>query len=89
MATPIRMPQPGQMTEECTVLRWYKREGDPVVRGDALFEIETDKSNMDVEAYESGTLLSVRVAEGRSVRVVLPRDHLRIYAAAGGDGEPR
>jgi pyruvate dehydrogenase E2 component (dihydrolipoamide acetyltransferase) len=69
MATPIRMPQPGQMTEACTVLRWYKREGDPVARGDPLFEIETDKSNMDVEAFDSGTILAVRVAEGESVPV--------------------
>jgi pyruvate dehydrogenase E2 component (dihydrolipoamide acetyltransferase) len=69
MATPIRMPQPGQMTEACTIVRWYKREGDRVARGDALFEIETDKSNMDVEAFEAGTLLSVRVAEGESAPV--------------------
>jgi len=31
MAVPIRMPMPGQMTEECTVLQWYKAEGDTVL----------------------------------------------------------
>ena len=38
MAVPIRMPMPGQMTEECTVLQWYKAEGDAVSKGDPLFE---------------------------------------------------
>ena len=37
MAVAIRMPMPGQMTEECTVLQWFKKEGDKVVRGDPLF----------------------------------------------------
>ena len=40
----ILMPKPGQMTEECTVIAWRKREGDHVAKGDVLFEIETDKS---------------------------------------------
>ena len=65
MAVAIRMPQPGQMTEECTVLAWYKREGDPVSRGDPLFEIETDKSNMEIEAFDEGVLLRVDVRRGR------------------------
>ena len=48
MAHAILMPKPGQSTEECTVVAWHKKEGDQVRRGDILFEIETDKSNMDV-----------------------------------------
>ena len=43
MAHPILMPKPGQMTEECILILWHKEEGDPVHRGDVLFEIETDK----------------------------------------------
>ena len=46
------MPKPGQMTEECAVIAWHKNEGDPVRRGDVLFEIETDKSAMEVEAFD-------------------------------------
>jgi pyruvate dehydrogenase E2 component (dihydrolipoamide acetyltransferase) len=69
VATPIRMPQPGQMTEACTILRWLKAEGAPVARGDPLFEIETDKSNMEVEAFDEGTLLRVVVGEGETVPV--------------------
>ena len=64
MAHAVRMPKPGQMTEECTVVAWHKQEGDPVAVGDVLFEIETDKSNMDVEAFDDGVLLKVLVPEG-------------------------
>ena len=69
MAHPILMPKPGQMTEECTLVAWHKREGDPVKKGDVLFEIETDKSNMDVEAFEEGVLLKRVVEEGQTVAV--------------------
>ena len=54
MVHAIRMPKPGQMTEECVVTAWHKNEGDPVRRGDILFEIETDKSAMEVESFENG-----------------------------------
>ena len=57
MAHAILMPKPGQMTEECSIVAWHKTEGDQVRRGDVLFEIETDKSNMDVEAFEEGVEL--------------------------------
>lgn len=69
MAHPVRMPKPGQMTEECTITRWYKREGDPVRQGDALFEIETDKATMDVEAFDDGVLLRRLFGEGDTVPV--------------------
>jgi pyruvate dehydrogenase E2 component (dihydrolipoamide acetyltransferase) len=69
MAHPILMPKPGQMTEECVLVAWHKREGDQVRKGDLLFEIESDKSNMDVEAFEEGVLLRQYVAEGESVPV--------------------
>jgi pyruvate dehydrogenase E2 component (dihydrolipoamide acetyltransferase) len=69
MAHPILMPKPGQMTEECVLVAWHKREGDSVKKGDVLFEIETDKSNMDVEAFEEGVLLKRVVEEGQTVPV--------------------
>ena len=69
MAHPILMPKPGQMTEECVLVAWHKKEGDPVKKGDVLFEIETDKSNMDVEAFEEGVLLKRVVQEGQTVAV--------------------
>jgi pyruvate dehydrogenase E2 component (dihydrolipoamide acetyltransferase) len=91
MAIPIRMPMPGQMTEECTVLQWYKAEGDTVSKGDPLFEIETDKSNMEIEAFDEGTLLRVDAPEGATVPVEAivawigqPGEELPEPEAAGG-----
>jgi len=69
MAHPIRMPKPGQMTEECTLILWRKDVGEPVHRGDVLFEIETDKSSMEVETFEEGVLLAQLVGEGQTVPV--------------------
>ena len=69
MAVAIRMPMPGQMTEECTVLQWFKKEGDSIARGDPLFEIETDKSNMEIEAFDEGVLLRIDAPVGVTVPV--------------------
>jgi len=69
MAHPILMPKPGQMTEECVLTVWHKQEGDPVRKGDVLFEIETDKSIMDVESFEEGVLLRRLVEAGATVPV--------------------
>jgi pyruvate dehydrogenase E2 component (dihydrolipoamide acetyltransferase) len=69
MVRPILMPRPGQMTEECTLLAWHKSEGDRVEKGDILFEIETDKAVMEVEAFDAGVLLRRLVNEGETVPV--------------------
>jgi pyruvate dehydrogenase E2 component (dihydrolipoamide acetyltransferase) len=69
MATPIIMPKCGQMTQESTIVEWRKREGDKVAKGDILFTVETDKSAMDVESFEEGTLLKIAVPAGISVPV--------------------
>jgi pyruvate dehydrogenase E2 component (dihydrolipoamide acetyltransferase) len=69
MARPILMPKPGQMTEECVLTTWLKKEGDVVRKGDIVFEIETDKSAMEVEAFDEGVLLRQLVAEGQAVPV--------------------
>ncbi|MGQ0607836.1 MAG: dihydrolipoamide acetyltransferase family protein [Chloroflexota bacterium] len=69
MVRPILMPRPGQMTEECTLLTWQKAEGDHITRGDVLFEIETDKAVMEIEAFDAGVLLRRLVEEGQTVPV--------------------
>jgi pyruvate dehydrogenase E2 component (dihydrolipoamide acetyltransferase) len=84
MAHPILMPRPGQMTEECVLVAWLKREGDVVKKGDVLFEIETDKSNMDVEAFEEGVLLKRLVAEGETV----PVNAICAYVGEPGEAIP-
>jgi pyruvate dehydrogenase E2 component (dihydrolipoamide acetyltransferase) len=84
MAHAILMPKPGQMTEECTVVAWHKREGDPVVRGDILFEIETDKSTMEVEAFDDGVLLRIVAPEG----AVVPVNTVCGYVGTAGEEVP-
>ena len=69
MATPIIMPKFGQMTEDSAIVEWLKKEGDKVAKGDILFTVETDKSVMDVESFEAGTLLKIVVKPGVSVPV--------------------
>jgi pyruvate dehydrogenase E2 component (dihydrolipoamide acetyltransferase) len=84
MAHPILMPKPGQMTEECTIVAWHKKPGDPVSRGDILFEIETDKSNMDVEAFDEGVLLKTYVDAGQTV----PVNSVVAYVGNAGEQVP-
>jgi pyruvate dehydrogenase E2 component (dihydrolipoamide acetyltransferase) len=57
------------MTEECVLTVWHKEVGDTVHRGDVLFEIETDKSAMEVETFEDGVLLAKLAQEGETVPV--------------------
>jgi len=84
VAIPIRMPMPGQMTEECTVLQWFKAEGETIAKGDPLFEIETDKSNMEIEAFDVGTLLRIDAPEGATV----PVESIIAWIGAAGDELP-
>ena len=84
MAHAILMPKPGQMTEECTVIAWHKKEGDAVARGDVLFEIETDKSTMEVEAFDDGVLLRIVTPEGATV----PVNTVCGYVGRAGEAAP-
>lgn len=84
MAHPILMPKPGQMTEACVVVAWHKSEGDVVHKGDVIFEIETDKSVMDVESFEEGVLLKRYVEVGQSV----PVNSVCAYVGAPGEIVP-
>jgi pyruvate dehydrogenase E2 component (dihydrolipoamide acetyltransferase) len=67
MAFNILMPAGGQNTAESVITRWVVREGDRVKRGDALFQIETDKAAMDVESFAEGVVLKILFQEGSSV----------------------
>src|SRR5262249_46834564 len=64
MATDVKLPRLGQGMESGTIVRWLKSEGDTVEKGDALFEVDTDKATQEVEAEASGVLLRIAVAEG-------------------------
>ncbi|MEG0379501.1 MAG: biotin/lipoyl-containing protein, partial [Eubacterium sp.] len=57
MAADIILPKLGMDMQTGTIMKWYKNEGDPVKKGEPLFELMTDKVNLEVEAEDSGVLL--------------------------------
>jgi pyruvate dehydrogenase E2 component (dihydrolipoamide acetyltransferase) len=69
MAFEVVMPQMGAEMKEGTILRWLKKEGDPVERGEIIAEIETDKANVEIEAFESGVFRKALASEGDTVPV--------------------
>jgi len=69
MATAIKMPDLGTTVEQITVLKWLKKEGEAVKRGDPLCEIQTDKAVMELESVAQGVLLKQVVVENTDVEV--------------------
>jgi pyruvate dehydrogenase E2 component (dihydrolipoamide acetyltransferase) len=67
MATEVKMPRLSLTMERGTIVQWLKLPGDPVAKGDALAEIETDKVNVTMDAPASGFLRAVMVAAGVEV----------------------
>ena len=65
----ITMPKMGDGMEEGTINRWLIKEGDQVKAGDAIAEVETDKANVEIVAYETGTLSKIIVQVGQTVPV--------------------
>ncbi|HKC77647.1 MAG TPA: biotin/lipoyl-containing protein, partial [Gaiellaceae bacterium] len=64
MATEVILPRLGQGMESGTIVRWLKSEGEPVAKGEPLFELDTDKVTQEVEAEANGVLLKIAVSEG-------------------------
>ncbi len=69
MATAIQMPALSPTMTEGKITRWLKKEGDKVSSGEAIAEVETDKSNLEIESYEDGFLLQIAVKENESAAV--------------------
>lgn len=67
MPVEIVVPQVGEAVAEITLLHWFKREGDPVRRGEALFEVDTDKAVVEVEAFCDGAVSRILVPAGNAV----------------------
>lgn len=81
MADIVTMPKLGFDMAEGTLVRWAKKEGDKVEKGELLAEIETDKATVEVESQYSGVVLKHLVKEGTAVPVSQP------IAAVGAAGE--
>jgi pyruvate dehydrogenase E2 component (dihydrolipoamide acetyltransferase) len=69
MMYPVRVPQLTETMEEATVTKWHKTVGDRVEKKEALYQVETDKSTMDVESVDSGYLCRVTAEVGQIVNV--------------------
>ena len=84
MATNIVMPKMGYDMREGTVIRWHKKEGEAVSRGDVLADIETDKATVEFEAFTSGVLGKIMAEAG----VVVPVGELIAVITAPGEDVP-
>ena len=88
------MPQLGETVAEGKITKWFKSAGDAVRPGDNLFEIETDKTSMEVPSTTSGTLTEIRfnvgdVAKvGAVVAVISDGGHARPGPAAAAATPP-
>ncbi len=82
MATKILMPKLSDTMSEGVILKWLKKEGEKVKQGEILVEIESDKADMELEAYDSGLLRKIMVPEGGKAPIGAP---IAVIAEAGED----
>ena len=82
MTVQILMPALSPTMEEGTLAKWLKTEGEQIIAGDVIAEIETDKATMEVEAVDEGVLAKILVPEGtENVKVN------QVIAVLSEDGE--
>ena len=84
MITEVTMPSMGAAVREGSIVKWLKKEGDEVKRGDKLAEIETDKTVVEMESYGEGILKKIVIGEGQ----VVPVGDLIAYVGEEGDEIP-
>lgn len=95
---PINMPALSSTMKEGKVISWNKKVGDKVSSGDMVVVVESDKADMDVEAYEEGYLAAILVSDGQSAPVGSPLCYLAktkeeiaevaAFVASGGNAAP-
>jgi 2-oxoglutarate dehydrogenase E2 component (dihydrolipoamide succinyltransferase) len=68
MVVDIKVPSVGESVTEAVLAEWFKKDGDTVEKGEALFVLETDKVTLEVEAEAGGTL-KIQVSEGETVKI--------------------
>ncbi len=86
MSSEITMPKLSDTMEEGKILRWLKHPGDEIHHGDQLAEVETDKADMVLEAFDDGVLDEVKLKEGESAKV---GEIIAIMRTAGEAPRPR
>src|ERR671922_1637802 len=93
--TKVVMPKLSEQMETGKIIKWLKREGDRVQSGDILAEVETDKADVEMEAFGSGVLRKILVSAGDKAAVgsliaVIAEENDDINAVVGqaGGGAP-
>ena len=81
MPVEVYLPRVTQTAEKASITRWLKAEGDRIAKGDILFEMETDKANVEVEAPATGILGPILLPEGK----LAPIGHLVVLIFAEGE----
>lgn len=96
MPKQIRMPKLSDTMEEGRLIAWRKKVGDSVKRGEVIAEIETDKADMEFEAYTEGVVAQIVVEAGATVPVGtliavlrLPGESEDSVAAAASEAQPQ
>lgn len=69
MKYPVLVPQLTETMEEATITAWHKAVGDPIQKKEILYQVETDKSTMDVESVDAGFVCEITVPAGQVVKV--------------------
>jgi pyruvate dehydrogenase E2 component (dihydrolipoamide acetyltransferase) len=69
VSSQVTLPRLGQGMESGVIVRWLKSEGDQVEKGEALYELDTEKVTQEVEADASGVLLKILANEGDEIEV--------------------
>lgn len=69
MRVKVIVPKSGMGIEEGTIVRWLKAEGEAVVKGEPIVEIETAKAIQEIHAPIAGTLVKILLAEGETAAV--------------------
>jgi len=86
MPIEILMPALSPTMEEGNLAKWVKNEGDKIVAGDVIAEIETDKATMEVEAVDEGTLGKILIPAGsEGVKVNTPIAVLLLEGESASD----
>ena len=92
-ASKVFMPALSSTMKEGKVVTWLKEEGDEIEAGEAIMVVESDKADMDVEAFEDGFLAKIIVGEGEVAPVgeavaliAASKDEIDAVAAGGAGG---
>jgi pyruvate dehydrogenase E2 component (dihydrolipoamide acetyltransferase) len=72
MAVEVVLPALGLTVEKGTILKWMKKEGDRVSKGESIYEVEADKVTTEVESPASGVLRKILIPEGVEVPILTP-----------------